>query len=123
METNDEVLKLKLPCHCNDSEELIAEEEPVIAQEEPLVVEEEEPLVVEEEEPLVVEEEKPVVVVEEEPLVVEEEKPVVVEEQIIIDFAKEPEQTPRQQQTKQYVTFNSILKPVSHIFKRFNFFR
>ena len=107
METNDEVLKLKLPCHCNDSEELIAEEEPVIAQEEPLVVEEE----------------KPVVVVEEEPLVVEEEKPVVVEEQIIIDFAKEPEQTPRQQQTKQYVTFNSILKPVSHIFKRFNFFR
>ena len=91
METNDEVLKLKLPCHCNDSEELIAEEEPVIAQEEPLVV--------------------------------EEEKPVVVEEQIIIDFAKEPEQTPRQQQTKQYVTFNSILKLVSHIFKRFNFFR
>jgi c-di-AMP phosphodiesterase-like protein len=109
MESNDEELKLKLPCDCNDSEEVVSEEE-------------EESDIAEEQEPLLVEEEKLVVVVEEEkPLVVEEENPVVVEEQIIIDFAKEPEQTQPQQQTKQYI--NSILKSVSCIFKRFNFFR
>jgi hypothetical protein len=92
MESNDEELKLKLPCDCNDSEEVVSEEE-----------------------------EESDIAEEQEPLLVEEEKPVVVEEQIIIDFAKEPEQTQPQQQTKQYI--NSILKSVSCIFKRFNFFR
>lgn len=94
MKTNDEEVKLKLLCDCSNYEELIAEEE--------------EPLVVEEKDPVVVGEEKPV---------------VVEEEQVVVDFAKEPEQTPPQQQTKQYVTFNSILQHVSHIFRRFTFFR
>ena len=34
MESNDEELKLKLPCDCNDSEEVVSEEEEVVSEDE-----------------------------------------------------------------------------------------